>query len=314
MPAPKWLARLRCPRCGPKGSLKSLAKKKGDFGAWGLPGLKCGNCSESYPVIKGGILRMIPKGDYSRYAYWEKLHAGVGAKETVAKYRLRFGMDKQFLDNYFCLPRITRKAGWGPYASSLELGCGWGIYSMSLAQAGLIKDIWLLDISTSALKGTQQVFRAFGYDPYLIQADIHALPFKDKAFDVSLSGGLYEHFVGEEQQALVDENCRISRKILNELPEGSLTYWIYRKFFTWKWGGWPFGFEVPLSRSRLKELYEKAGARILAWDYHNLVSALLLVQAEKRPWLQRLTWRPFFLYALRHDVVVAVDTAKAGEK
>jgi hypothetical protein len=314
MPKPKepaWLGKLRCPQCGPKGKLRALPARKGSWGAWGRPGLACGRCKERYPVVEGGVLRMIPKGDYGRYAYWEELHQGVDAASTLQAYEKRFKLPASALDAAFVLPRLSRKAGWGPYASSLELGCGWGTYTLSLAQAGLLKEIWLLDISVSALKGTQKVFRHFGHEPFLLQGEIHHLPFKDKAFEVSLSGGLYEHFVDAEQEQLVEENCRISRKILTELPEGSLAYWIYRKFFTWWWGKWPFGFEVPLSRKRLRFLYERAGARIKAWDYHNLATAALFAFSGRAPFLRPLAGlRPFFFYLLRHDVAAAVETAK----
>lgn len=310
---PGWIKKLRCPRCARLSRLSTLPMRRGNWGAWGCPGVKCARCGETYGVESGGILRMIPAQNLLRYAYWETLHAGVNAKSQVALYEKRFAFSKAVLDAEFCLPRISRKAGWGPYESSLELGCGWGIYSLSLAKAGLLREIWLLDISVSALKGAQAAFRHFGFEPFLMQGEIHHLPFADRAFEVSLSGGLYEHFVGEEQQHLVKENCRISSKVLNELPVGSLSYWIYRKFFTWKWGTWPFGFEVPLTRKRLGILYENAGAQVKAWDYHNLGTAALLALAERLPWLSGLvSWRPFFFYLFRHDLCVAVECSPEG--
>jgi hypothetical protein len=305
---PAWLGKLRCPRCAGASRLKALPARPGRWGAWGRPGVKCLRCRESYPVVDGGILRLVPKGDMARYAYWETLHASVDLKKQVALYERRFAYPQGALDEMFCLPRLSRRAGWGPYASSLELGCGWGIYSLSLAKAGLLNEIWLLDISVSALKGAQAAFRHFGFQPFLIQGEIHRLPFQDAAFEVSLSGGLYEHFVGAEQEALVAENCRISRKVLNELPVGSLAYWIYRKFFTWWWGNWPFGFEQPLSRRRLGFLYENAGAKVRAWDYYNLGTAAMLAASERLGALRPLlAFKPFFFYLLRHDLCVAVE-------
>ena len=311
--APAWLAKLRCPRCAEKSRLGVLPAKKGAWGAWKRPGVKCARCKETYPVIEGGILRMIPKGDMARYAYWEKMHSQVDVQDSIVIYDRRFGFPQKVRDAVFCLPRLSRKAGWNSFSSSVELGCGWGTYTLSLAKAGLLRQIWLLDISVSALKGTLKMYRHFGFEPFLLQGEIHHLPFSDKAFELSLSGGLYEHFIGDEQQQLVDENCRISRKLLTELPESTLTYWIYRKFFTWWWGNWPFGFEVPLSRGRLREVYEKAGARIVAWDYHNLGTALLFMIAERFPSLSRLAaFRPFFFFPLRHDVAVAVESKPRG--
>jgi hypothetical protein len=251
---------------------------------------------------------MIPKGDLGRYAYWEELHSEFSPESVVRQYEKRFSYPRAVLDAALCLPRLARKAGWGPFQDSVELGCGWGIYTLSLFKAALLGEIWLLDISRSALQGTRAVFRHFGVEPFLIQGEIHHLPFRDGAFELSLSGGLYEHFVGQEQEQLVMENCRVSRKILTQLPESTLIYWIYRKFFTWWWGRWPFGFEQPLSRRRLRDLYERAGGRLKAWDYHNLGTAALFSLAERLPWLARLaSLRPFFFYLFRHDVAVAVE-------
>jgi hypothetical protein len=212
------------------------------------------------------------------------------------------------VDSLLCLPRLSRKAGWKSFSSSVELGCGWGIYSLSLAKAGMLREIWLLDISVSALKGTQSVFKHFGFEPFLLQGEIHQLPFHNAAFEMSLSGGLYEHFVGEEQIQLVHENCRVSQKVLNEIPVGSFAYWIYRKFFTWWWGQWPFGFEVPLSRPGLKALYENEGMTVRAWDYHNLATAGLGALGDRAAIFRPLAaWRPFFFYLFRHDLCVAVE-------
>jgi len=306
--APAWIGKLRCPACG-HGTLTALPRRKGDFGAWGVPGVRCGKCRQAYPVVEGGILQMIPQGDLSRYAYWEQLHSAVDPGATIEAYRRSFGQRQAFVESYYCLPRISRRLGW-TYRDSVELGCGWGVYSMSLARAGMVKEVWLLDISLSAMRGTGKVYQAFGIKPFLIQGEIHSLPFKDGAFDVSLSGGLYEHFVGEEQQALVKENCRISKRVLCQVPEGSTAYWIYRRLVTWKFGKWPFGFEVPLTRRRLRELYEAGGAKVLAWDFHNLASAVLFHQARKHAWLQALSWRPGALYLVWHDAVLAAETGR----
>lgn len=301
-----WLHKLRCPAC--RGELSALPKRRGDWGAWGVPGLKCRRCRGSYPV-KDGILTMIPKGDLGRYAYWEEMHAASDAKAIIAAYRRSFSYSQAFIETYYCLPRLCRRLGWS-FGDGVELGCGWGVYSLSLARSGRLQQPWLLDISRSALRGTRQVYRAFGLEPFLIQGEIHSLPFRDGAFEVSLSGGLYEHFVGEEQEKLVRENCRISRRVLCQLPTSSLAYWTYRRLVTWKLGRWPFGFEVPLKRRRLRQLYEGAGARVLAWDFHNLASAMLFAAARRFGRLSRLTWRPALLWLLRHDAVLAAETGR----
>lgn len=304
---PDWLGKLRCPACGHL-DLVPLPARSGDWGAWGLPGLRCPGCQRRYPV-ESGVLTMIPEGDLARYAYWEKMHAAHDPAAIVTAYRRSFSFRQRFLETYYCLPRISRRLGWD-YEDAVELGCGWGVYTLSLVRSGRLQRPWLLDISSSALSGTRQVFRAFGLEPFLVRGEIHNLPFRDGAFDLSLSGGLYEHFVGAEQEALVLENCRVSRRVLCQVPESSLAYWTYRRLVTWKLGCWPFGFEEPLSRRRLRELYEGAGARVMAWDFHNLASAVVFGQARKHPWLSALAWRPGLLWLLRHDAVLAAETGR----
>ncbi|HTB21329.1 MAG TPA: methyltransferase domain-containing protein [bacterium] len=299
-----WLSKLRCPACG-HGSLAKLAPRAGDWGAWGVPGLRCPKCRERYPVEEG-VLRLIPQGDYSRYAYWEKFHSTVTAEDIAALYKRRFGFDEAFLLSYYAMPRLARRLGWKA-EESLELGCQWGSNSLTLQRFGVTERVWLLDISVFALKAAVRFFRLFGVTPYAIQAEIHKLPFKDAAIDLSISGGLYEHFVGEEQEQVVEENCRISRRVLCQVPESSAAYWGYRRLYSLLKGGWPFGFEVPVSWGRLKALFTRGTFRLAGRDWHDLLSAVRMVVGEKRAWARAVTARPFFFYLFRHDAVIAVE-------
>jgi hypothetical protein len=250
---------------------------------------------------------MIPRGDLSRYAHWEKMHAAYDVQEILGIYQRRWTYPERFLLTYYRMPWLAKNLAWS-FEDSVELGCGWGSYSLFLHRFGLTKRIWLLDISRSALRATLEVFSHFQLKPFAVQGEIHSLPFADKAFDVSLSGGLYEHFVGGEQEALVSENCRISRRVLCQVPEGTAAYWAYRKAITFWKGKWPFGFEVPLSRLRIKELFSRSGGTVRAWDQHNLASAQWMVWADRHPWMRKWAFRPGLFGLLRHDALVAVET------
>jgi hypothetical protein len=307
--APKaydWLSKLRCPACG-HGKLAKLPAKKGDWGAWGVPGLKCPKCRETYPVEQPGVLRLIPRGDYSRYAYWEKMHSQWTAAQITELYQRRFSYPEPFLLSYYAMPRLARRLGWTA-EESLELGSQWGSNSLTLRQFGVSRQTWLLDISVHALKSAIQFFGAFGLKPYAIQGEIHGLPFHDGAFDLTLSGGLYEHFVDDEQAQVVAENCRISRRVLCQVPESTVTYWIYRKVYSALKGGWPFGFEVPVGWSRLKALFTRPPFRFVGRDWHDLPSAARMVAGERWSWARALAWRPsLLLFPFRHDAVIAVE-------
>lgn len=305
-----WLSKLRCPACG-HGALAALAPRPGDWGAWGVPGLRCPKCRGTYPVEKGGILRMIPRGDYSRYAYWEKLHGGVAVGELAALYKKRFAFGDPFLLAYYAMPRLARRLGWKA-EESLELGCQWGSNSLALRRLGVTETVWLLDISVTALKGSMAFFKFFGVTPYAMQAEIHRLPFKDASIDLTLSGGLYEHFVGDEQVQVVEENLRVSRRVLCQVPESSAAYWTFRRVYSAYKGGWPFGFEEPLSWGRLKALFARGPFRMAGRDWHDLVSAARMVVGDRRAWARVVTARPFFFYLFRHDAVIAVERTAPG--
>jgi len=305
-----WLAKLRCPACG-HGRLATLPRRAGDWGAWGVPGLRCPKCRNRYPVEPGGILRLIPKGDYSRYAHWEKMHSASTGEAITALYRRRFAFDDAFLLAYYAMPRLARRLGWKA-EESLELGCQWGSNSLTLHRLGVTERVWLLDISVTALKAAMGFYRHFGVVPFALQAEIHALPFKDAAVDLSISGGLYEHFVGEEQEQVVAENCRVSRRVLCQVPESTLAYWIYRRLYSLIKGGWPFGFEVPVRWGRLRALFERGEFAMAGRDWHDLASALRMIAGERFAAARAVTARPFFLYLFRHDAVIAVERKAPG--
>jgi hypothetical protein len=301
-----WLPKLRCPACGHR-KLDKLPMKRGDWGAWGVPGVRCPRCRERYPVEGGGILRLIPRGDYSRYAHWEKLHSTVRADDVAALYQRRFTYAEDFLLSYYAMPRLARRLGWRA-EESMELGCQWGSNSLTLHRFGIAKKVWLLDISVVALKAALQFFGQFGVKPYALQAEIHQLPFNDGAIGLTLSGGLYEHFVGEEQEQVVAENCRVSQRVLCQVPESSAAYWVYRRLYSaWK-GGWPFGFEVPLPWRRLHALFTRPPFKMAGRDWHDLPSAARMIAGERWAWARALTLRPaWLLYPFRHDAVIAVE-------
>lgn len=304
-----WIDNLICPECGSR--LQVQDGKFEDNGIWGVPGVSCVKCGSKYPV-KSGILEMLPAGDYSKYEYWDNVYKD--PENVIKLYSKRFSYNDRFLLNYYVMPTIAKKLGWFS-VESVELGCGWGTNSLALKRFGLTKKIWLVDISPAALKGAMKVHSKFGSEVYPVRADIHKLPFCDNAFDVALSGGLYEHFVGKEQEELIKENCRICLKVLCQIPENNMTYRLYRAIYTFIKGKWPFGFETPVSRGKLSELFKAAGCDIKGWEYNNLATAVIIRMADSRPIFRKFALRPFFFRLFEHDAVIAADCrASAGKK
>lgn len=76
--------------------------------------------------------------------------------------------------------------------STIEIGCGAGIYSLILA--GLGAKVTFFDYSSEALKLAEQNLRSLGLDGILVQGDAFQLPQTLKNFDVSMSFGTVEHY------------------------------------------------------------------------------------------------------------------------
>jgi hypothetical protein len=255
---------------------------------------------------------MLPAGVEKRYRHWADLHKAVDYSGVTRLFRRRFQYPESFLLTYHRMAALGRKAGLNGQ-TTLELGAGSGSYTLSLAHFGMVKESWLLDISLESLLGARRVFLEFGLNPFLIQADIHRLPFRDSAFDLTLSGGLMEHFVGADQEQVVAENCRVSRRVFCQVPASTFAYWTMRKLLTWWWGKWPFGFEVPLEAGRLEALYRGAGAVPVAWDFSNLASALVFVGGNRAAWLRNWRWRPASWRAFKvDDILLAAVPSKGG--
>jgi SAM-dependent methyltransferase len=186
--------------------------------------------------------------------------------------------DKATLLNYFPITKLATRNKL-KFKKSLEIGCGSGTYSLILKKIGATSDVFLIDLSLQSLYGAKTVFDLYGEKCYPLLADAKSLPFKDKVFDISISGGVVEHFKDEEQQKMVREHCRCSENVLCQVPLNSLSYWIYRIVFTllnsFKW---PFGYEKPLSLGNLKKLFSNEGFSIKDVSYHDVLTAVLFVK------------------------------------
>lgn len=297
-----WIKYLRCPEC--KNIYLRHFKKNSKYNIWGYEKIICSKCKSTYPISKSGILNMLPKGNYSKYDYWDNVY--VDHQQTIEFFKKRFSYDEKFLLNYYVMANLCKKLNWY-VKDSVELGCGWASNSLALYKLGVVKKIWLVDISTQALEGAIKVANAFGIKPYAIRADIHNLPFKDNAFELSLSGGLYEHFIGKEQKDLIKENCRISKKILCQVPENNITYNLFRFFYTLIKGKWPFGFEVPVNKNDFVEIYNNLNCKVVGYEYSNLLTAIITKLADKFSFFQVLNFRPFIYKLFSYDIVIAND-------
>jgi hypothetical protein len=150
-----------------------------------------------------------------------------------------------------------------------------------------------------------KVMEAFGIKPYTIRTDIHNSSFKDNAFDLSLTGCLFEHFIGNKEVKLKKENCKISKKIICQVPENNLIYNLFRCVYTLFKGKWSFGFEVPVSKKKLLELFKKSDCFFEGEEYTNIITSILTKLSEKNDFYQKFNFRPAFYKFFKYDVVIA---------
>ena len=143
----------------------------------------------------------------------------------------------------------------------LEVGSGSGLRTLSFAKERGLEPI-LLDFSENALKFAVQNAQDLGVTANFIMGDALNTPTKSDMFDVVWSGGVYEHFRGEDRQKTFDEMYRILKPggtgiviVPNSL---NAPYRITKKFKE-TLGTWPFGDEYPFTKWELAQRMRKSG-------------------------------------------------------
>ncbi|MBT4286313.1 MAG: class I SAM-dependent methyltransferase [Deltaproteobacteria bacterium] len=138
----------------------------------------------------------------------------------------------------------------------LEIGGGIGTNAALMAKMGA--NVSILDYSKKALKRSEKLFNELGLKVNLIQDDALSLSSKYKSkFDITMSFGLAEHFIGEERQRIIETHIKA-------LKQGGVTfisvpnkynppYRIY-KYLAQKARFWSVGEEYPYSRGEFKEI------------------------------------------------------------
>ena len=148
----------------------------------------------------------------------------------------------------------------------VELGAGRGLNGLLHARRGA--HVTLVDDSPLALAQAQELFRASDAEFEPLQADVFDLPTElFGGFDVSMSFGLCEHFLGERRRASVAVHLDLVR-------DGGLVFLgvpnrfspVYRLWMATlqRRGTWPLGTEEPFSPAELAALARAAGGRPLS--------------------------------------------------
>jgi ubiquinone/menaquinone biosynthesis C-methylase UbiE len=87
---------------------------------------------------------------------------------------------------------VAGTTGW-PYATSLELGCGTGFFTLNLKLAGVIDDAHVTDLSPGMVEVAQRNARSLGFEIEGRVADAERLPYDDDSFDIVIGHAVLHH-------------------------------------------------------------------------------------------------------------------------
>lgn len=160
---------------------------------------------------------------------------------------------------------------------AIEIGAGRGLNGLLYARRGA--DVTLLDESALALAQARELYAAHGAGFEPVEADVFDLPRELRgSFDVAMSFGLCEHFLGERRRAVVAAHLELVRP-------GGLAFLgvpnrrapVYRAWMATlkRRGTWPLGTEEPFTAGEIAALARSAGGEPLGPAYGSFLASLV---------------------------------------
>lgn len=157
----------------------------------------------------------------------------------------------------------------------IELGAGVGTCSALMARKGA--KITVLDYSETALRVSQELFRALGFAAEFVQCNALNLPSHLlHSFDISMSFGLTEHFIGQKRIAINKAHFDVLRG--GGIAIISVPNRYNPPYRLWKWilqsrNKWIYGEEYPYSRKELREICRQVGVTDYFFAADSLISS-----------------------------------------
>jgi SAM-dependent methyltransferase len=190
--------------------------------------------------------------------------AAVGAEERTPRWRAQ--------------ERLVRgRLGGFDGLGVAEVGSGRGLNGVLYAVRGA--EVTLVDSSRLALEQAVELFAVFRAEPRTVEADLFALPAElEGRYDVAMSFGVCEHFLGERRLAAIKAHLELVRPgglVLLGVPNRHAP--AYRLWLATlkRRGTWPLGTEEPFSATELVALARAAGGEPLAPVYGSFVASLV---------------------------------------
>jgi cyclopropane fatty-acyl-phospholipid synthase-like methyltransferase len=90
-----------------------------------------------------------------------------------------------------------------------EVGCGTGTFALTFALLGA--SVTLIDSNEEALKNAEKIYKMYGCTTQCVKANVLDSPPDNlrKSFDVAISGGLAEHFIGKNLASCISFHRRL---------------------------------------------------------------------------------------------------------
>jgi SAM-dependent methyltransferase len=172
---------------------------------------------------------------------------------------------------------IRRRFGGFRRLSVIELGSGRGLNALLYARRGA--NATLLDLLDLPLEQARELFALHGVEAGFVKGDVFDLPDGLRGrFDVSMSFGLCEHFLGDRRRAAVAahlEPLRPGGVALVGVPNRlAPAYRLWKGVMTRR-GTWPLGTEEPFSAVELTRLAREAGGHPLRPAYGSFAASIV---------------------------------------
>jgi SAM-dependent methyltransferase len=148
----------------------------------------------------------------------------------------------------------------------LEAGSGSGRISLRLAKERA--RVFLLDNSPEAINVSRKLFREDNEKAAIVCASIFQIPYRDNSFDIVWNGGVIEHFVSDELDAVLKEMIRVSKEkglVIAIYPSAKSALHTFGKFIIERMVEYPFGREVPIRT--LKDRISNLGCKLTKEEY-----------------------------------------------
>jgi ubiquinone/menaquinone biosynthesis C-methylase UbiE/uncharacterized protein YbaR (Trm112 family) len=91
----------------------------------------------------------------------------------------------------------------------LDIGCGWGRWSVAAARKGYVPVG--IDPSIDRVRAARRILKQFGHQGTFVVADARRMPFRDNTFKVVFSFSVLQHFAPESMRMALAEVKRVLR-------------------------------------------------------------------------------------------------------